>query len=93
MGLHDVAQLLEESLEEEKTADLTLTRVNEREIQESAYALSMAGVGAESSSMGSSSSSSSRGSSSSKSSGRSNGGRSNGGKSGTSGSSRGKSKS
>ncbi len=92
MGLHDVAQLLEESLEETKTADLMLTRVNEQEIQELAYATGMAGVGAESSSMGSgSSSSSARGSTSSKSGGRSNGGRSNGGKSGST--SRSKSKS
>ena len=91
MGLHDIAQLLEESLEEEKTADLTLTRVNEQEIQELAYSLGTAEVGA-GSSMGSSSGSSSSGS---RSGGRSssNGGRSSGGKSGSSASSRGKSKS
>lgn len=90
MGLHDIAQQLEESLEEEKTADLTLTRVNEQEIQELAYSLGTAEVGA-GSSMSASSGSSSSGS---RSGGRgsSNGGRSNGGKSASS-SSRGKSKS
>jgi ferritin-like metal-binding protein YciE len=48
MGMDEVTGLLEESLEEEKSADRKLTEVNESEISANAMSAGMAGVGAES---------------------------------------------
>lgn len=47
MGLTEAAELLGKSFEEEKAADMKLTRINESEISADALAAGMAGVGAE----------------------------------------------